>query len=120
MLAFVYSLGGVDERLLWSTLWLVFWECLLFGSIGLMCSAWYTTTVGAFVASYVLSAVLFTLTRLVPGWIPTPWMIWQVVDGMSGNGFAVWNSGVDGPLRLMMWRFPVSPVWCVLTATVPT
>lgn len=120
MLAFVYSLGGVDERLLWSTLWLVFWECLLFGSIGLMCSAWYTTTVGAFVASYVLSAVLFTLTRLVPGWIPTPWMIWQVVDGMSGNGFRVWNSGVDGPLRLMMARFPVSPVWCVLTATAPT
>lgn len=120
MLAFVYSLGGVDERMLWSTLWLVFWECLLFGSIGLMCSAWYTTTVGAFVASYVLSAVLFTLTRLAPDWIPTPYMIWQFVDGMSGNRWTMGSSSLDGPLVFLMSKFPVSPVWCVLTATLPT
>ncbi|MFN5796884.1 MAG: ABC transporter permease [Planctomyces sp.] len=117
MLAFVYSLGGVDQRLLLSTLWLVFWECLLYGSIGLMCSAWYTTTVGAFVASYVLSAVLYTLTRLSPVWFPTPWVIWQYVAYFpmlgyvsSGQGFVVqWMSG-----------FATRPALVVFGATLPT
>lgn len=100
-----------------STLWLVFWECLLYGSIGLMCSAWYTTTVGAFVASYVLSAVLYTLTRLSPVWFPTPWVIWQYVAYFpmlgyvsSGQGFVVqWMSG-----------FATRPALVVFGATLPT
>ncbi len=115
ILAFVYSLGGVDQRLLWSTLWLVFWECLLYGSIGLMCSAWYTTTVGAFVASYVLSAVLFTLTRLSPHWFPTPWVIWQFMRYISVPGF-----GGNGLLVQWMSGFVERPIWVVFCATLPT
>lgn len=117
VLAFVYSLGGVDQRLLWSTLWLVFWECLLYGSIGLMCSAWYTTTVGAFVASYVLAAVLFTLTRLAGGWFPTPAVIWNSVLLVSTQGGF---QGLRAPLYEWMMRFSLRPMWVVFVATLPT
>lgn len=76
VLAFVYSLGGVDQNLLSATIWLVLWECLLYASIGLLCSSWYSTTVGAFIASYVLTGVLFTLTQIMGANLPTPFRIW--------------------------------------------
>ena len=57
VLAWIYTLGGIGNTLLLGTLWLLIWECVLFASIGLVCSAWFSTTVSAFVASYVLVGV---------------------------------------------------------------
>ena len=48
LLAFVYSLGGVEVTTLFGTLWLLFCECLLYASIGQLCSSWFATTATAF------------------------------------------------------------------------
>lgn len=121
MLAFVYSLGGVDQRVLLATIWLILWECLLYASIGLMCSAWYTTTVGAFVASYVLSAVIFTLIRLNPSLVPTPYVIWQLLMGALTGPFG-WQSGsimAGAAVTSFAARAGQEPIWVTFVLTIP-
>lgn len=81
VLAWIYTLGGIGNTLLLGTLWLLIWECVLFASIGLVCSAWFSTTVGAFVASYVLVGVLITLTSVVRLSLPIPSLIWRQLIG---------------------------------------
>lgn len=111
MLAFVYSLGGVDQTLLKATIWLVLWECLLYASIGLLCSAWYSTTAGAFVASYVLTGVLFTVTVFLDFGIPTPFRLWvEYSRGMFGGG----RRGLVQVFATMGY-----PLWGVFLATIP-
>lgn len=111
MLAFVYSLGGVDQTLLKATIWLVLWECLLYASIGLLCSAWYSTTVGAFVASYVLTGVLFTVTVILDFGIPTPFRLWvEYSRGMFGGG---------RPGLVQVFATMGYPLWGVFLATIP-
>jgi ABC-type transport system involved in multi-copper enzyme maturation permease subunit len=87
ILAFVYSLGGVDTTLLVGSLWLLLCECLLFASIGMMCSAWFPTTVSAFVWSYVIVGVLLVLTNSVGMSIRTPSSVWYEMQqyGYYGN-----------------------------------
>ncbi len=85
VLAFVYSLGGVESSRLYSAVWLLFWESVLYASIGLLCSAWYSTTVAAFVASYVLTGFLVFLTFLMQLPLPTPQMIWRAGE-LGGIG----------------------------------
>jgi hypothetical protein len=58
VLAFIYSLGGVDTDLLFGTMWLLFIDSVLFASIGLACSSFFSTTVTAFIWSYVLTGLL--------------------------------------------------------------
>jgi len=105
MLAFVYSLGGVDSTLLKATIWLIFWECLLYASIGLLCSAWFSTTVGAFVASYVLTGLLFALTQILGFGLPTPFRLWVLYNGGltnfgagGGGGFSSFFAAMSMPL----------------------
>ena len=73
VLAHVFSLGGVDTTLLLGTIWLLLCECFLLGSLALLCSAWFPTTVGAFTGSYVATA--FALILIFPlelqTWIPS-------------------------------------------------
>lgn len=80
VLAFVYSLGGVETTLLLGTMWLLFCECLLYASIGLLCSSWFATTVTAFIWSYVLTGLLAVfsslLARELPIALPTPFYLW--------------------------------------------
>jgi ABC-type transport system involved in multi-copper enzyme maturation permease subunit len=63
VLAFVYSLGGVDTELLFGTMWLLFVESLLFASLGLVCSSFFSTTVTAFIWSYVLTGLLIVFSQ---------------------------------------------------------
>ncbi|MFM7055727.1 MAG: ABC transporter permease subunit [Planctomycetota bacterium] len=97
VLAWVYTLGGIDYRLLLATLWFLLWESVLYASIGLVCSAWYSTTVGSFIASYVLTGVLFTLTVVLELPLPLPFQIWLgLMTAAAGRGAitgaAVFNS----------------------------
>lgn len=73
VLAHVFSLGGVDTTLLLGTIWLLLCECFLLGSLALLCSAWFPTTVGAFTGSYVATA--FAMILIFPlelqTWIPS-------------------------------------------------
>lgn len=80
VLAVVYSLGGVETTLLLGTLWLLFCECLLYASIGLLCSSWFATTVTAFIWSYVLTGLLAVFSGLfayeLAIALPTPFYLW--------------------------------------------
>lgn len=92
VLAVVYSLGGVETTLLLGTLWLLFCECLLYASIGLLCSSWFATTVTAFIWSYVLTGLLAVFSSLfahdLPMALPTPYYLWiAAFQGFNSSGY---------------------------------
>lgn len=76
VLAYVYSLGGVDTNLLLSTLWLLLCECLLYASIAMLCSSWFRTTVSAFVCSYIVVTLLLLSSAVLRMLTLTPYDIW--------------------------------------------
>ena len=83
VLAYVYSLGGVDTNVLIGTLWLLMCECLLYASIGLMCSSWFMTTVSAFVCSYVIVLLLLMCSGALGFLTVTPFDLWQASYGFA-------------------------------------
>ncbi|MEJ7595166.1 MAG: hypothetical protein WKF77_26885 [Planctomycetaceae bacterium] len=92
VLAVVYSLGGVETTLLLGTLWLLFCECLLYASIGLLCSSWFATTVTAFIWAYVLTGLLAVFSGLfaheLPMALPTPFYLWiAAFQGFNSSGY---------------------------------
>ncbi len=116
LLAFVYSLGGVELELLLSTLWLLFCECLLYASIGLLCSSWFATTVTAFIWSYVLTGLLVVFATLIsdalPIPVPTPYYVWLVVfRGINQDWL---ESLISGP------RETAVAVLIVIVASIPS
>ena len=82
VLAYVFSLGGVDTDMLIATLWLLFCECLLFSSIALLCSVWFPTTVAAFIWSYVLIGIFaaFSLSLNFRTFVPSALWNQMVAD----------------------------------------
>lgn len=92
VLAVVYSLGGVETTFLLGTLWLLFCECLLYASIGLLCSSWFATTVTAFIWSYGLTGLLAVFSSLffhdLPLALPTPYYLWiAAFQGFNSSGY---------------------------------
>jgi ABC-type transport system involved in multi-copper enzyme maturation permease subunit len=57
LLAYAYSVGGITQTHLWSGVWMLFLTVLQMGALGLLCSAWSRTTVGAFVGAYTATAL---------------------------------------------------------------
>ncbi len=57
LLAYAYSLGGITQTHLWSGVWMLFLTVFQMGALGLLCSAWSRTTVGAFVGVYMAAAL---------------------------------------------------------------
>lgn len=55
LLAFTFSLGGVTDIQFWSSIWLLALTAVQVASITMMCSAYCTSTISAFIASYGLS-----------------------------------------------------------------
>ncbi|HLJ09977.1 MAG TPA: ABC transporter permease subunit [Planctomycetaceae bacterium] len=58
LLGFAYTLGGVSRDFLWTGVWLLVLASIQMGSVALMCSAYFRTTVGAFIGSYVLAFLM--------------------------------------------------------------
>ncbi len=123
VLAYVYSLGGVDTTLLIGTLWLLLCECLLYASIGMLCSSWFRTTVSAFICSYVLVLLLVVSSSVLRRLTPTPYDIWlgaflgdnfampQMIGAGFPGGVGAGNVASSGPdvfaiLVLMLRSFP--------------
>jgi ABC-type transport system involved in multi-copper enzyme maturation permease subunit len=112
VLAHVHTLGGVDTDLLIATLWLLFCECLLFASIAIACSTWFTTTVAAFVWSYALIGVLAALSLSLGYATFVPSAIWrseftESLWGISRTQMAGFNAaGV--PVAQSHWLLTVS------------
>ena len=91
LLAFVYSLGGVDTVVLLSSLWLLLCECVFIASIGLLCSSWFATTASAFICSYIVTMLLVIASNLLRlgASLPflTPYSIWQLAFSVQGGGY---------------------------------
>ncbi|MCR9197060.1 MAG: ABC transporter permease [Planctomycetaceae bacterium] len=98
VLAYVFSLGGVDTNMLIATLWLLFCECLLFSSIALLCSVWFPTTVGAFIWSYVLIGIFaaFSLSLNFRTFVPSALWNQMVADP---RGWAIVNAYLADPIN---------------------
>ncbi|MCA9061060.1 MAG: hypothetical protein KDA85_21255, partial [Planctomycetaceae bacterium] len=102
VIAFVYSLGGVDQRLLFATLWLLFCECLLFASLSMMFSSWCRTGIGAFVSSYVFVAGLWLFTAELPFPVLTPFDTWMFLAHGNGGGLFYRLVGNSDLIAVMM------------------
>ena len=85
VLAFVYSLGGVDTTVLLSTLWLLLCECVFYASIGLLCSSWFSTTASAFICSYIVVGMIVMFSQVLGfGYryaVVTPFDVWNFAFG---------------------------------------
>jgi ABC-type transport system involved in multi-copper enzyme maturation permease subunit len=104
VLAFVYTLGGVDTSFLICTLWLLFCQCVFFAALGLMCSSWFASTVSAFIWSYILTGLCLVLSNVAPLLLGES--VWraafsspQMMMGMMGQG---WFGGATGGPRSLM------------------
>jgi len=94
LMAVAYSFGGITEDYLWSGILLLVLTCVEAAALSVMCSAWYPTTVEAFVGNYVLFLVLFFIL---------PW----------GWGPRLFSGASDQPLSTTIARMWFS---CVMTA----
>lgn len=70
LMAVAYSFGGVTPDYLWSGTLLLVLTCFEVGALSIACSAYFPTTVEAFVASFLIFLVLFFVMPL--GW--GPWL----------------------------------------------
>src|SRR5262245_20674022 len=59
LMAVAYSFGGITADYLWSGIVLLVVACFQAAALSVMCSAWFPTTVEAFVANYTVFLVLF-------------------------------------------------------------
>ena len=87
LLAFAYSLGGITAAQLAGAMWMLFLTVFQMGTLALLCSAFFRTTVGAFIGSYLLG-----LTMLFG-----PLLLWFIAQflGMAVSAFL--NSLAAGP-----------------------
>lgn len=119
LLAFLYSLGGVDPQMVFAAAWLLLGECMCYAAVGLVCSAWFGTTVSAFIGSYVLCGVFVVLTQVLGLRMFSPFCIWEVL-------FSSWTR-VNGPIAPWLPMLSVivqgDPAWglvkCCLWCSLP-
>ncbi|HLJ09979.1 MAG TPA: hypothetical protein VKU82_02260 [Planctomycetaceae bacterium] len=76
LLAYAYTLGGISREYFISGLWMLVVSVLETAALALMCSAYFRTTVGAFVASYLLELLLLF----------GPSVAWTVASAFSYEG----------------------------------
>jgi hypothetical protein len=67
LLAFAYTLGGISPEYLASGIWLLALAVIQMATLALACSAFFRTTVGAFIWSYILGLFMFFGPAL--GWL---------------------------------------------------
>lgn len=77
LLAFAYSLGGISPELLVSGVWMLAISALQMGTVALACSAFFRTTAGAFIGSYLVSLIMFF----------GPGLCWYGLYLFTGNNF---------------------------------
>ena len=99
LLAFAYSLGGISPAFLIRGVWLLVLAVIQMGTLALACSAWFRTTVGAFVWSYLLAIAMFFGPAL--GWLLvyslTGKHVYQIVP-QWGFSYGVFELPLFGPV----------------------
>ena len=97
LLAFAYSLGGISQDDLWSGVWTLATTVLQVGAFALWCSAYFRTTVGAFVGSYVLGAAFYWVALIAVRLLHE----FAIIDLVIIFEFFAWwfsSPGAPGPL----------------------
>jgi hypothetical protein len=109
LLAFAYSLGGISASQIGGAIWMLFLTTFQMGTVALLCSAWFRTTVGAFIGSYLLSlglifgpalillivqSVGFKVDMFLNSITSGPNIVFVPVIVIPLGGFAMW---IDGP-----------------------
>lgn len=112
VLAYLYSLGGVDSGLLFGAILLLFCECLLFASMSLFLSAWFPSTVATFVWSYIGSAALLAFAVMASHLPVTGFGIWIHASTLPSLARNVPGMVASSPMEqfLDLARLAVRPI----------
>ena len=75
LMAIAFALGGIELLDIHKLNWVLFVTTIQVGSISILCSAWFRTTSAAFLASYLIGAVVtvswgWVFESILPGFFP--------------------------------------------------
>ncbi len=119
VLAYVYSLGGVDTQLLLGTLWLLWCETFLYAAIAMACSVWCRTTVSAFIAAYTISMFMLMFSSSLGVLTLTPYDIWLWAFS-SSNGNPPQLMSILSRSQLFAGMQPLAMILLTFFASIPS
>lgn len=127
LVAIAYSLGGVNEGQILGLAWTLSVTAIQVGTLALACSAWFRTTAGAVVSTYVIGALLFlgpaVLIQLGYFRGPADFLAeYCRVQGLEGpDGFATEEAGMllFGPWSALLKANQAVPMQTIVLRTVP-
>ncbi len=114
LLGFAYSLGGISPRLLWTGVWMLILAVIQMGTLALACSAFFRTTVAAFVTTYIVAFLMFFGPFVT-------WMLLYLVGYLLGVDFdavgRLFQSNIsEGIIFLGMFPFFGPPMFGVYSS----
>ncbi len=65
LMAFAYTFGGIEQQQIWGAILMLAVASIQVAALCVMCSAYYRTTVGAFIAAYLIGAALFPVIPIL-------------------------------------------------------
>ncbi len=86
LFGFCYALGGVDQVTVWAAFFSLFATLVQLSALGLFCSCWCRTTVGAFIGSYLIGFLMLFGPLIAVSLFRFRWplqileIIWIMVD----------------------------------------
>ena len=78
LFAFAYSFGGFDLESLYVAVFALVVAALQCAALGVFCSAWFRTTVGAFMGAYLLGAVMLFALPLLDAATDVMVSVWEI------------------------------------------
>jgi ABC-type transport system involved in multi-copper enzyme maturation permease subunit len=114
LLGFAYSLGGISPRLLWTGVWMLILAVVQMGTLALACSAFFRTTVAAFVTTYIVAFLMFFGPFVT-------WMLLYLIGYLLGIDFdaveRLFGSSISqGTIFLGMFPFFGPPLFGIYTS----
>lgn len=93
LLVFAYSLGGISATRLWGGVWTLAVITFQVGCLALACSAYFRTTVSAFVGTYLIGLVMLfgfpltyvVLSLIIRGDVPPPNVATVLINAVGGE-----------------------------------
>lgn len=101
LLAIAYSLGGIETEDIVKLMWVLAVTALQVGSFSVLCSAWFRTTASAFLATYLLGAVVIGGWGLILSY-SCRWLLMIAAPMMLTTAASDWlfNKGADNVFLL--------------------
>lgn len=78
LFAFAYSFGGFDLESLYVAVFALVVAAFQCAALGVFCSAWFRTTVGAFMGSYLIGAVMLFALPLIDAATDVMVSVWEI------------------------------------------